>query len=607
MLLKIKLLRYVVVIFLFLFNLQYSVAQKSNSAEIKSLRQQIDTSKTLDFDNSLEISRKGYQLSRKLKSSSDIAFFAAALGKVFHMKAEMDSALHYHLIAFHLFEKEKNVKQQGLVLTEIAKVHRKLKNKEKALMYYEMLLNLQTKAGNHEGVAIALNESGVVYEQMGNYSAAQNRYRKSLKIQQERKDSVGIAYALEFIGYNYFLQSNWKESEQYLLESLTFFEAINDSFGMCHNYSYLGQLYSKMKQFDKSAHYVDKSMQIARKIKYPDIQIENLGALLANAEMQGDFQNGLQLQKQIMHLKDSLYNIEKIKNVENINEKYQTEKKEKQILIQQNEIQRSEMNVQSRNHWIIGLSILTFLVAIIGFLIYKDQRMRIQQQQKESALKLAVQRVEAENLLQEQRLNISRDLHDNIGSQLTFVISSVDTLKHFMGNKDSKVSDRLTNVSDFVKDTIVELRDTIWAMNHSRIDIEDLNIRISNLIANATRSVPNIHFSFVDDVPENLKPAYDSKTGMNIYRIIQEAVNNAVKHAQATKILVAVSASEENIIFEISDNGTGFKVEQQSLGNGLLSMQKRADEVGINFQLSSSEQGTSLKFSVNQQLNTKTT
>src|SRR5690606_28122027 len=102
-------------------------------------------------------------------------------------------------------------------------------------------------------------------------------------------------------------------------------------------------------------------------------------------------------------------------------------------------------------------------------------------------------------------------------------------------------------------------------------------------------------------------PAYDSKTGMNIYRIIQEAVNNAVKHAQATKILVAVSAPEENIIFEISDNGTGFKVEQQSLGNGLLSMQKRADEVGINFQLSSSEQGTSLKFSVNQQLNTKTT
>ena len=209
--------------------------------------------------------------------------------------------------------------------------------------------------------------------------------------------------------------------------------------------------------------------------------------------------------------------------------------------------------------------------------------------------------------MQEQRLNISRDLHDNIGSQLTFVISSVDTLKFVVGNKDGKVSDRLTMVSSFVKDTIVELRDTIWAMNQHHIGIDDLKIRISNFIESATRSIPNIHFSFQNDVPENLKPEYDSKVGMNIYRIIQEAVNNSVKHGQATAIGVKITAVNQQIIFEVFDNGIGFNVAADSLGNGLSSMQKRAQEIGAEFRLSSNENGTKVVFSIPHTPNLETT
>ena len=83
--------------------------------------------------------------------------------------------------------------------------------------------------------------------------------------------------------------------------------------------------------------------------------------------------------------------------------------------------------------------------------------------------------------MQEQRLRISRDLHDNIGSQLTFIISSIDNLKFVTKDVNEKLKDKLSSISSFTSDTIFQLRDTIWAMNKSEITIEDLHARIYRL------------------------------------------------------------------------------------------------------------------------------
>ena len=92
---------------------------------------------------------------------------------------------------------------------------------------------------------------------------------------------------------------------------------------------------------------------------------------------------------------------------------------------------------------------------------------------------------ENQNKLHEQRLAISRDLHDNIGAQLTFIISSVENLKFGFPNIDNKIKNQLTKVGDFTRETIIELRDTIWAMNSNEFAIQDLKIRLTNFIEKA--------------------------------------------------------------------------------------------------------------------------
>jgi signal transduction histidine kinase len=196
-------------------------------------------------------------------------------------------------------------------------------------------------------------------------------------------------------------------------------------------------------------------------------------------------------------------------------------------------------------------------------------------------------RIETQNKLQEQRLRISRDLHDNIGSQLTFIISSIDSLKFGLRNAEEKTMDKLTGISNFASQTIFELRDTIWAMNKNDITCEDLQARISNFIEKAGTAKNEITFNFsvAETICKDAK--FTSIQGMNIYRIIQEAVNNALKHANATNINVHIDKEGATYHIQIEDNGRGFDVQRISGGNGVKNMEKRAKEIAGALTISS--------------------
>ena len=113
-------------------------------------------------------------------------------------------------------------------------------------------------------------------------------------------------------------------------------------------------------------------------------------------------------------------------------------------------------------------------------------------------------------------------MHDNIGSQLTFIISSIDNLKYGFKDMSGALSNKLSGISTFTTQTIYELRDTIWAMNKNNISFEDLETRITNFIDNAKVASSSIDYSFNIEPSVNQSRTFTSVQGMNLYRIIQE-------------------------------------------------------------------------------------
>ncbi|WP_417429670.1 tetratricopeptide repeat-containing sensor histidine kinase [Halpernia sp.] len=561
---------------------------KTNAQKLILLKTAFKIGKPKTVDLSYYLSKMGYKLALQKNDLQNSAFFAEYLAISFHKKSQMDSAMFYHLSALETYQKLGDKKSEANIYNEIAKLNRKLQNNERALKYYEKALDLFNELNDLEGKATILNESGVVYEQMNQNTEALKRYESSLEIQRKRKDSVGIGYSLEFIGYNHMLQKNFKKSEDYLQQALEIREKLKDDFALCLNYFAMGELYSKMGKVAESNKYIKKTFELSDKLKYPGIKKEAFEILIANEVKQNNYKKAYELQNRLRKFNDSLFTVEKEKNVEQLTQKYETVEKENQILAQKDML-------NTRKLWLILVVAITIITALLGLLFYFKQRNKIRSQRKENELHLALSEIKTQNKLKEQRLSISRDLHDNIGSQLTFIISSVDTIKHFIGTENTKITEKLSKISSFTKETISELRDTVWAMNKPEISTEDLANRLSDYISKANESLDRIKFNL--NVNNAADKNYDSKTGMFIYRMVQEAVNNAIKHSKANEISVKIEAEKSENNFLISDNGKGFNTENLESHN-LRSMRSRAQELGIHFEVKSDKNGTKISFKI---------
>jgi signal transduction histidine kinase len=298
-------------------------------------------------------------------------------------------------------------------------------------------------------------------------------------------------------------------------------------------------------------------------------------------------------------IKDSVFSEKNAHAIANLEVKYETEKKEKQILIQRAELAEQKILIQQRNYQLFGVIGFTLILGVIGYLLINQQKLKNKQLQKENELRDALLKIETQNKLQEQRLRISRDLHDNIGAQLTFIISSIDNLKYGFDIKDNKLNNKLSDISSFTTETIYELRDTIWAMNKNEISIEDLKARITNYIDKAQIAYKHTIFQF--DVSEEISQnkSFSSIEGMNILRIIQEAIHNSLKHTHSTEIKIQVKQNFNNLQFEMSDNGKGFDINTVEKGHGIMNMEKRAHEISGELSISSnSNKGTSICLSI---------
>ena len=191
--------------------------------------------------------------------------------------------------------------------------------------------------------------------------------------------------------------------------------------------------------------------------------------------------------------------------------------------------------------------------------------------------------------LENERKRIGRDLHDNIGAYVTSLISKIDQLK---SSPNSKVSaEQCTEVSLDAEKILALLRQTIWILDNKETNIIAFYDQFKNyarkyLQTNDTRVV------FDENIINNRKLA--PAIGSEIFKILQEALQNIHKHAKATRVEINV-ISNQKIIIHIKDNGRGFNNLEIKEGFGLVNMKERAREIGFKLNIYSDETGTTLK------------
>ena len=519
------------------------------------------------------------------------------------------------------------------VLNDKSKVYERKGNYDESLKIRLDELKWRQKLNQKEAEVYSLQQVGYIYDRMNDFDQAITWHKKSLDLALQTRDNVLIGRAYGLIGIAYDEMQDYQKALDYNFKAVDYFKKTDTSY-LFTWYSNIGNTYIKLEDYSQAEKFTllaltasnaqeryvtrvnlaniyqkkgayDKAEKVLQSVIQDLIKTDNT-KYLSEAyfvmhelhKKKGNYAEALVYYEKFKEKEDEYLNEQKIKSINELTIQFETEKKQNQILQQKNQIYQNQIQLKNRRLWLIRVGALAIIIGLIGALFYFKQRNKIRQQKRESDLQLAIKTIENQNKLQEQRLAISRDLHDNIGSQLTFIISSIDTTKMFLGDENKKLSERLAQINAFTKDTILELRDTIWAMNNSQIGLEDLQTRILNFIDNAGFATEKISFKFQNKINNFNQYTLNSKNGMHVYRILQEAINNAIKHANASFISIKLSEEKKHICLQIKDNGQGIDASGNSYGNGLKSMQNRAKDMGGELSIVSAESGTTIQLKI---------
>ena len=552
-----------------------------------------------EFEKALAIALQDKDIDTQSRCYNNIAICKTYLGA-------FEGALKMHMESVKIAEKQQDSLSLAKSYNNIGLIYIDLKEFKKAEPYFLEALEIKKLVGNTVDIVggylnLGVNQRnlGVTYDDSVKLLEARHYFQEALRLSEAGGYTNGRNNAYVNLALVENSLEQYKTAITYgkrALEASIQAKDVNKEMAARIN---LGDSYRLDKQFALAREQLNQGYELAKASENLYVQKEVLHILSLLNSDQNKFKPALEYYKLFQTINDSIASSEVKNKVNELEAQYQTEKKEKEIQRQRADIAEKELILNTKNTQLTGLIVLLAVLAILGYLVYKQQKLKHMQLIRENQLKEALIKIETQNKLHEQRLRISRDLHDNIGAQLTFIISAIENLQYGFKTKNEKLTAKLEGISGFAKETISELRDTIWAMNKSTISLEDLQIRVLNFMDKAKVALRDIHFEFHLDASVNKDVTFNSVKGMNIYRIIQEALNNALKHAHAKSIVVSVRKVDEGLKIEISDDGKGFDLNEMNPGNGIRNMRKRAEECHTELVISSSAgKGTNISFKV---------
>ncbi len=198
-----------------------------------------------------------------------------------------------------------------------------------------------------------------------------------------------------------------------------------------------------------------------------------------------------------------------------------------------------------------------------------------------------LRQIELQQKIQNERERISRDLHDNVGAQISYLVSNIDWItQHEIAENEKR--QRMSSLSSTAKNLMSNMRETIWALNKPEISFEEFADKLKSFALQMIQFDPGIRFHWEEHIADGFN--FAPGEALNIFRICQEAITNAIKHSGASYIdLNLQSGRPGGFLIIITDNGKGF--DENNATNeghyGLENMKQRAAESKVDLKINS--------------------
>jgi signal transduction histidine kinase len=504
---------------------------------------------TLDYWN------QSLQIFENLKDDIGISNMLNNIGAIYLNQGADAKALEYMLRSLQLAERIGDTLRIITALSNVGGIYYNKKDSV-ALTYFLKAIAMVEQSDHFiEYVQIAGNIGEIYVERKDNQKALEY-FRKSIKAAGNNYIS---AFSVNGIGKVYLQEGKLSEALQFHNQALENARKFGDQLEVVRSLTGIADVYLKLNKLAPAIEYYNKAKVIAEGMDDLTVQLEELYKKMATTYSKGnDFQNAFLYQSRYSEIRDTRYNIETKKKLNQLQFDFELYKKEGEIASQQAKLKSEK---QARMGIAIGSGLLISCLAI--FSIY---RIRINQVRKEHKI----------------RTKLARDLHDDLGGTLNSV--KVFTNLALMGDEKEK---HLQRIKESMQEAITGLKDIIWIMDDKKDTLEHLVTRINHFVIPLFESTT---MQFKQEINEDaLDYHLGSEERRNLYMIIKEAINNSVKYSEATDLYLNILLTKGKPSITVRDNGKGFDNQTAFEGNGLKNFKMRADQIQYNLIVKSME------------------
>ena len=574
-----------------------------------------------NYDKYQKLTKKVLLLAIDKKDTAQIAKSFYNLGEYYDLKTELDSAFSYYcksiklyknlndnlilgkitlhkagilfdagnftesevesINALKLLSKTNNTRLIYECYNLIAISLKELNNSKKALEYFDLALKqldkLETENYTKDKIiqskVFCYNNIGRVYEKIKQYQEAIHYYIIGLQTKDiKQKYPKSYATLLDNLGYAKMKEGNFKGVETILFESLKIRDSLKIELGIVSSKINIGEYYLYKRDTVKAFAYIKEGLLLSKKFKSSTHSIQSLKLLMEN-----DSNNKTLYTNQYLKLTDSLQEVERL-----------TRNKFARIAYETDLVEENNQVLSKRNTYILSISSLLMLIAIVAFIIYRLKSknkelifIKEQQEANEKIYQLMLnQQSETETARNEERNRIAMELHDGIiNSIFTSRFNLIQLETNQIGKKELLVKE-LQNAENEIRKISHDLQKNLL--------FEDKNL--PDILENLVQSQQNeFNTKFDLSVDKYIDWSLVSSTNkIHIYRIIQEAIQNSNKYSKAERCYIILLKTDNKITIRIWDNGIGFNTKKVKQGIGLKNIKERVKILNGELKISSS-------------------
>ncbi|MEO6980725.1 MAG: sensor histidine kinase [Mucilaginibacter sp.] len=507
------------------------------------------------------------------------------LGLNYMQEGKQLEAIQQSFNAIKVLEELGNTAGLGDTYANISNSYIRLNLYGKALAYADSALKYFKRINKLSGMANIYNNYGFIYSDTKQIPKALDYFAKSLKIKEQMNDQDGQANTLVNIGTAYYDLKDYSKAKELFKKAEVLFKLANDPKGIAEVQTNMANLKTATKD-STALNDSKKTYEYAKKNTTNEQQRDIALVVSRNYRNIKDYENSLKYYRIYDSLKDVTINESMLKQIATLEATYQNEKKQQQIklLSKQNTIQQLQINKKNLTIYIIAIAFL--LSAVIVYQVYS--RNKIKQATKLQAAIIHQQNLAAKGIVEaeeRERKRIAGDLHDGVGQLFSAVKLNLGVLVDKYVVKQDAAAVLSEKTMAMVDESCAEVRSIAHQMMPNALIKSGLVSALRDFINKIQSDKLKIQIQ-----TQGIDKPLDSNVETVLYRVIQESVNNVIKHAQASVLDIFLLCDDKEITVTIEDNGKGFDMASRKdfTGIGLKNMISRVEFLKGSVEVSSS-------------------